>query len=288
VVLSDDGFRHHQVAVSGSLLHVVEAGDPDGVPFLFLHGWPESWRSWLPVMTVAARQARAIAVDLPGVGGSSGAATDGSKRQLAAVVHELATALGLREATLVGQDVGGMIVYSYLRAYRDIARAVIMDVVLPGVDPWEEVLRNPYIWHFALHTIPALPERLVQGRQQEYFDYFYDVLSHDPARITADARAAYAQAYATDGALSAGFSWYRGFARDAAENREAAAGPPVRTPLLYLRGEHERGDIDAYVRGLREAGVVHVDHGLVPDAGHFTQEEAPEQTWRLIAGFAGL
>jgi pimeloyl-ACP methyl ester carboxylesterase len=285
---SGDGFRHRHVAAADSLLHVVEAGDPDGLPFLFLHGWPESWWSWRQVMSLAGRQARAVAVDLPGVGESSGAATDGSKRQLAAVVHDLVATMGLDGATLVGQDVGGMVAYAYLRAYPDVARVVIMDVVLPGVDPWEEVLRNPYLWHFAMHMIPSLPERLVQGRQEDYFGYFYDVLSHDKRRIGAEARAAYAKAYASDRALTAGFNWYRTLYQDAADNRQAAAGPPAGTPLLYLRGEHETGDIDAYVRGLRAVGVTHVEQALVPDAGHFTQEEAPEQTWQLIARFAGL
>jgi pimeloyl-ACP methyl ester carboxylesterase len=285
---SKDGFRHRHVAVADSLLHVVEAGDPDGMPFLFLHGWPESWQSWRQVMTLAARQARPVAIDLPGVGESGGAATDGSKRQLAAVVHELISTMGLREVTLVGQDVGGMIAYSYLRAYQDLARAVIMDVVLPGVDPWEEVLRNPYLWHFAMHMIPALPERLVQGHQEEYFGYFYDVLSHDQRRISDEARAAYAKAYAADSALTAGFNWYRTLYQDAADNRQAAAGPTASTPLLYLRGQRESGNIDTYVGGLRAAGVPHVEQALVPDAGHFTQEEAPEQTWHAIARFAGL
>jgi pimeloyl-ACP methyl ester carboxylesterase len=285
---SGDGFRHRHVAAADSLLHVVEAGDPDGLPFLFLHGWPESWWSWRQVMTLAGRQARAVAIDLPGVGESSGTATDGSKRQLAAVVHDLVATMGLDGATLVGQDVGGMVAYAYLRAYPDVARVVIMDVVVPGVDPWEEVLRNPYLWHFAMHMIPALPERLVQGRQEDYFGYFYDVLSHDERRIGAEARAAYAKAYASDSALTAGFNWYRTLYQDAADNRQAAAGPPAGTPVLYLRGEHETGDIDAYVRGLRAVGVTHVEQALVPDAGHFTQEEAPEQTWQLIARFAGL
>jgi pimeloyl-ACP methyl ester carboxylesterase len=283
-----DGFRHRHVAVRGSLVHVAEAGDPDRLPLVFLHGWPESWQSWQQVMAAAAPQARAVAIDLPGVGESSGAATDGSKRQLAAVLHELIATLGLREVTLVGQDVGGMITYAYLRGYHDLARAVIMDVVLPGVDPWEEVLRNPYLWHFAMHMIPGLPERLVQGHQQDYFGYFYDILSHDPGRIDAAARAAYAKAYATDSALTAGFNWYRTLYQDAADNRLAAAGPPASTPLLYVRGEHETGDIDTYVRGLRAAGVAQVQQALVPDAGHFTQEEAPEQTWQVIARFAGL
>jgi pimeloyl-ACP methyl ester carboxylesterase len=42
------------------------------------------------------------------------------------------------------------------------------------------------------------------------------------------------------------------------------------------------------VQGLRAAGVTHVEQAVVPDAGHFTQEENPEQTWQLIARFAGL
>jgi len=202
-------------------------------------------------------------------------------------VHQLIVTMGLRDVTLVGQDVGGMIVYAYRRMYEDIARAVIMDVVIPGVDPWNEVLRNPYIWHFALHSIPNLPEELVRGRQAVYFDFFYDALSADPGRITREARAAYVSAYRTDSALTAGFNWYRAFSADAEENRRNA-GMGAATPLLYLRGEHESGDIDAYIRGFREAGIVRVEQGIVPGAGHFTQEEAPNETWRLIARFAGI
>jgi pimeloyl-ACP methyl ester carboxylesterase len=285
----DAEFRHSQVVVGGSSVHVVEAGDPGTAPFLFLHGWPESWRSWRSMISLASQGVRAIAIDLPGIGLSTGAATHGSKRELAAVVHQLVTAMELRRLTLVGQDVGGMVVYSGLRgAFADLERAVIMDTVIPGVDPWEQVLRNPYIWHFAMHAIPRLPERLVQGRQREYFDYFYDVLSADPHKITAQARADYVQAYGTDSALTAGFNWYRTFAKDAVENKEAASRQGVTTPVLYLRGEQESGQIGAYVEGFRAAGLVRVDHGLVPAAGHFTQEEAPDDTWRLIAEFAGL
>ncbi|MGA2829765.1 MAG: alpha/beta hydrolase [Streptosporangiaceae bacterium] len=60
------------------------------------------------------------------------------------------------------------------------------------------------------------------------------------------------------------------------------------TPVLYLRGEKETGQIADYVAGLRAAGLTGLSHGLVPAAGHFTQEEDPAGTWRLIADFAGL
>jgi pimeloyl-ACP methyl ester carboxylesterase len=281
-------FRHTHVTVAGSSLHVVEAGDPEAIPFLFLHGWPESWQSWRQIMTMASRQVRAIAIDLPGIGESTGDPTDGSKHRLATALRGLIETMGLNNLTLVGQDVGGMVTYSYLRRFSDLTSAVIMDVVIPGIDPWEQVLRNPYLWHFAFHSLPELPERLVQGHQSEYFDYFYDAISADPSKITADARAVYAEAYATDSALTAGFNWDRTFPHDAAANKEPGNQLPVETRLLYLRGEKEGGQINDYLDGLRSSGIRHVEYALVPNAGHFTQEEAPEETWERIAEFSAI
>jgi pimeloyl-ACP methyl ester carboxylesterase len=277
-------FRTRQVDVDGSSLHVVEAGDPDARPVLFLHGWPESWQSWRPVMALAAPDVRAIAIDLPGIGASGPAPTGGSKRKLAAVVHRLVETLDLDDLTLVGHDAGGMVVYACLRQqHADLGRAVIMDVVTPGLDPWEDVRRNPYVWHFGMHAVPGLAEMLVQGHQADYFDYFYRAISAQPERITPELRAAHAAAYATDGQLTAGFEWYRAFTQDAEDNR--AGDPPTDTPLLYLRGDHESGDIATYVKSFGEAGVRSVRHGIVPESGHFAPEESPEAVWREISRF---
>ena len=202
------------------------------------------------------KDVRAIAVDLPGIGESTGDPTDGSKGQLATVVRGLVEAMGLQNLTLVGQDVGGMVTYAYLRMFPDLRQAVIMDVVIPGIDPWQQVLRNPHLWHFAFHSIPELPEELVQGHQGEYFDYFYGAISADPSKITAEVRALYAQAYSTDSALTAGFNWYRTFPVDAEANKEATNQAAVATRVLYLRGEKEGGDLDDYLGGLRVCRVV--------------------------------
>src|SRR5262249_7922603 len=107
--------RHRQVAVGGSSLHVVEGGEPGAPVVLFLHGWPQSWRTWQPIMELAASTAHVVAIDLPGVGLSTGDATDGSKRAIACVVHGLIDELGLQDVTLVGQDVGAVVTFHYLR-----------------------------------------------------------------------------------------------------------------------------------------------------------------------------
>jgi pimeloyl-ACP methyl ester carboxylesterase len=276
------------MALGEARVHVVEAGDPQAPAVLFLHGWPESWAAWREVMRLASASVRAVAIDLPGVGESaaSGAsAVDGSKRELARIVHRLVSELKLRDVTIVGHDIGGMIAFAYLRNFPDLGRAVIADVVIPGVPPWEEVLRNPNLWHFALHQVPELPEQLIQGRQRPYFDFFYDGLANQPKAITAELRDAYADAYSNDAALTSALHWYRAFPQDAQDNQRSGRAASS-TPVLYLRGERQQGaDIDEYLRGLRGAGLTDVTGRLITGSGHYTPEEDPQQTWQAIAEF---
>jgi pimeloyl-ACP methyl ester carboxylesterase len=281
--MEDSGFAHHQVQAAGCSVHVVEAGT--GTPVLLLHGWPESWRIWRPVMALGQEQARVIAIDLPGVGQSRGSGLDGTKGQLAEIVRGLVEAMGLSGLTVVGHDVGGMVAYSYLRRFADVSGVVIMDTLVPGVHPWDQAIQRPELWHFAMHAVPGLPEALVRERQRVYFDYFYDVLTPDPRLIDPVSRAEFAAAYRSDEALTTGFDWYRAFGQDARDN---VAGPAA-TPMLCLRGDHESGDIASYVEGFRSAGVRDVQSGVIPKAGHFAPLEDPDATWNLIEKFrAGL
>jgi len=281
--------RHYQVPVGDASIHVAEAGPGEGPAYLFVHGWPESWRTWLDVMTLAGRTNRAVAIDLPGTGGSGRGAGTGTKTAIARVLRGLIGALGLEDLTLVGHDIGGMVVYSYLRRYAGLPRAVIMDVPVPGVAPWDDFVREPFLWHFALHAVDALPELLTAGKQAAYFGYFYDLLSAHPGIPSADCRAEQASAYATPAALSAGFDWYRAFAADAEDNLAASAGDPVATPLLSLRGSRERGgDAGRYADGFTHAGLTHVEPVTIEGSGHFPQEEAPAQTWAAISGFGSV
>jgi pimeloyl-ACP methyl ester carboxylesterase len=290
--------RHDQVTITdasiptdGSIrtvtsIHTVTAGPPDAPALVLLHGWPESWATWRELISLAAPTHRVVAIDLPGVGGSSRGGTSGSKAGLARVVRGLVDVLDLADITLVGHDIGGMVTYAYLREFPDLPRAVIMDVPVPGVDPWDDFVRAPFLWHFALHAVPELPEQLVTDRQPSYFGYFYDLLSATSGVPTSEVRQEQVSAYATPAALTAGFDWYRAFDDDVRSNRAVASGPQTTTPLLYLRGGSERGgSIGPYVDGLRRAGVADVRPAVVGGAGHFPHAEAAMATWTAISEF---
>jgi pimeloyl-ACP methyl ester carboxylesterase len=129
-------------------------------------------------MTALNQDAHVVTIDLPGIGRSKIPPLSNEKKTLARHVHDLIESMKLPPVTLVGHDVGGQIVYSYLKAYPDeLQKAVIMNVAVPGVDPWSEVKRNPYLWHFALHEVPDLPELLVRGKEAAYFDFFFSAIS---------------------------------------------------------------------------------------------------------------
>jgi pimeloyl-ACP methyl ester carboxylesterase len=273
--------RESHVSAAGAELRVLQAGPADGDPVLFLHGWPQDASAWIPVMEHAAEGHRCLAVDLPGIGGSSIPEARGDKAYLAGIIRELVQALQLTDLTLVGHDAGGMIVFSYLRAYPDLRAAVIMDTVVPGIPPWQRVLAHPAIWHFAFHAIPELPEILVAGHQRRYFDYFFDAISARPRAIPPSARDRYAASYRDPASLRQGFELYRALTADAGAN--AQSGGSSDTPTLYLRGSAEGGDLAVYRDGLVAAGLRSVRTALVDGAGHFAPEEAPAEVWAAIS-----
>ena len=61
--------KHEMVQANGASFHTVETGH--GAPLLLLHGWPEFWLTWEPVMARLADRYRLIAPDLRGFGDSA-------------------------------------------------------------------------------------------------------------------------------------------------------------------------------------------------------------------------
>lgn len=267
--------RKRLVEIEGYRIAIREAGDLDRPAFVLLHGWPQNADAYDRVAKILSRNYRVLVPDLPGIGDSPDAPPKGDKRLLAEIIKSVIRSCELTNTVVVGHDVGGQIAFSMLRNCPEVlAGAVIMSVAVPGVAPWDSVIRNPRIWHFAFHDVPALPEKLVAGNQRAYFDFFFDVLSKRKSMITSEARDRYAAAYARLESLKAGFDWYRAFARDAEDNARSTAQMGG-VPVLYLRGSAETGELSDYLQGLRAAGLSNVEADVIPDSGHFTLDENP-------------
>ncbi|HET8698216.1 MAG TPA: alpha/beta hydrolase [Gammaproteobacteria bacterium] len=276
--------RAHTIEHEGLTLGLLTAGDPRAPALVLLHGWPHSKEAYDRVIDPLGASHFVLAFDLPAVGASRGAPRSAEKHRLADIVIGAAERAGATAMVVAGFDVGGMIAFAAARDHgARIAGAVIMNTVLPGLDPWANILSDPRVWHFAFHAIPELPERLVAGHQRAYFDYFFEVLVGNKRAVPERYRSMFARAYERPEALTAGFDWYRAMAADAKRNAEPRE---IRTPILYVRGDADGRSPEPYVRGLEAGGAKHVQARILEGSGELAPLEAPESFTAALLGFA--
>ena len=276
--------RTQTIECDGLALAASIAGDSARPGLILLHGWPHSKEVYDQVIDDLGSDHFAIAFDLPDIGESRGAPASAEKKTLAGMVISAAERLGARSIVIAGFDVGGMIAYAAARDHGDrVTGAVVMNTVIPGIDPWARILSDPRIWHFAFHALPELPELLVAGHQRSYFDFFTDFLAGKKEAVSERHRSTFAHAYERQQALTAGFDWYRALPADAERNSERK---DIRTPILYLRGDADGRSPEEYVSGLKSMGARHVRGEVLHDTGEFAPLEAPQDFVRAIASFA--
>ena len=276
------GFASETATVNGITLHYVRGGQ--GPALILIHGFPQDWFEYHSIMPRLANQFTVIAVDLRGVGGSTASPGGYDAANMAKDIHELVLALRLDHVYIVGHDIGGMVAYAFARRYPESTRgAMILDVMLPGIEGWDEIQGHPAMWHVRFMQVPGLAEKLVQGRQADYFGYFFQF-----GKITPDDAAHFVDAYATPAQLHAIFEMYRAFPANAQFN--AAQREPNDVPLFLAAGDGSPFAplIPKMAEGLRANGCAHVETGLIRGAVHYVVEDQPEAVVNLIQQHAGL
>jgi pimeloyl-ACP methyl ester carboxylesterase len=271
------GFESRFVQVNGTRIHYVRGGS--GPAVILLHGFPEDWYEFRLVMPRLAETFTVVAVDLRGVGESAPAETGYEAANLAEDIHQLIGKLGLEHVYIFGHDIGGIVAYAFARRYPRSARGVmILDVAFPGLDPWQDILGHPPFWHIRFHQT-NLPEKLVSGRQAEYFRYFLGSFSDAAVEH-------YAHSYRDPDHLRAAFETYRAFPAD----EKFFASQRERTDLPIVIGS---GDHDAFAEflpriasAMRLHGCANLKTETVQGAAHYVAEERPEAIAELIKRYA--
>jgi pimeloyl-ACP methyl ester carboxylesterase len=95
------------VRVQDRWMNIVDMGS--GPAVVFIHGLSGCWQNWLEQLPLFARDHRVIAVDLPGFGQSEMPVEPISISGYADAIDELMGELGLEEARIVGNSMGGFI-----------------------------------------------------------------------------------------------------------------------------------------------------------------------------------
>jgi pimeloyl-ACP methyl ester carboxylesterase len=251
-----------------------------GPVVVLLHGYAETSDSWAPLAVELLKEYTVIVPDLRGIGRSSRPAAGYDKKTQAADIRAVVTMLGYDRAAVVSHDIGIMVAYAYAARYPDkVERLVVMDAPIPGIAPWDDIVRNPALWHFSFNGPDA--ERLVEGRERIYLDRIWNAFTGDPHKPDEATRAFYAAQYAQPGAMRAGFAQFAAFPQDVEDNK-IFQRTRLTMPVLAVGGEKSFGATEAVV--MRNAAT-NVREAVVPGAGHWLMEESPAFTIALILDF---
>jgi pimeloyl-ACP methyl ester carboxylesterase len=251
-----------------------------GPVVVLLHGYAETSDSWAPLAVELVKEYTVVVPDLRGIGRSSRPAAGYDKKTQAADIRAVVTTLGYDKAALVSHDIGIMVAYAYAARYPDkVERLVVMDAPIPGIAPWDDIVRNPALWHFSFNGPDA--ERLVEGRERIYLDRIWNAFTGDPHKPDEATRAFYAAQYAQPGAMRAGFAQFAAFPQDVEDNK-IFQRTRLTMPVLAVGGEKSFGATEAVV--MRNVGS-NVREAVVPGAGHWLMEESRAFTIALIQDF---
>ncbi|HEX5581491.1 MAG TPA: alpha/beta fold hydrolase [Gemmatimonadaceae bacterium] len=105
----------------------------DGVPVLFVHGFPHDRALWDPQLDALSDRARCIAPDLRGFG-ESGHEGPWSMDRHAADLACLLDHLRIERVVLCGLSMGGYVSFAFWRRYSDRVRALVLCDTRPGPD----------------------------------------------------------------------------------------------------------------------------------------------------------
>ncbi len=271
-------FHTRDITVEGVKIHVRVGGK--GPAVVMLHGFGDTGDMWAPLAADLAKDHTVVVPDLRGLGLSSIPDSGYDKKTQAGDIRGVLAALGIEHAVIIGHDIGTMVAFAYASRYPQLTdRLVVMDAPVPGIPPWNDIVRSPMLWHFDFGGPDA--ERLVAGRERIYLDRFWNEFAGDRSKVDEATRQHYAKLYARPGVMHAAFAQFGSIRQDAMDN-EASMKTRLTMPVLAIGGEKSFGANEAIVMRNAADNVTEV---VIPGAGHWLMEEAPKATIQAIRAF---
>ncbi|VVE64267.1 alpha/beta hydrolase [Pandoraea anapnoica] len=272
-------FKQQTIATNGAKIYVRVGGH--GPAVVLLHGFGETGDMWAPLAARLAKTHTVVVPDLRGMGLSDHPANGYDKKNEARDIAGVLDTLKIGKVDVVAHDIGNMVAYAFAAEQPDrVTKLVLMDAPIPGVGPWEDILKNPLLWHFRFGG-PDM-ERLVKGRERIYLDRFWNEFSADPKHFDEASRRHYTRFYALPGAMHSGFEQFHAFDQDAIDNKAYLAKGPLPMPVLAIGGEKSFATMMATVAS---AAATNVKSAVIPNAGHWLMEEQPDATMTAITEF---
>jgi pimeloyl-ACP methyl ester carboxylesterase len=317
-----EGVTLRFIEANGIRMRIAEAGD-SGPLVLLAHGWPESWYSWRHQLTgLAAAGYRVVAPDMRGYGETEAPreVDDYNLNHLAADMVGILDALGEETATMVGHDWGSPVAQHSALLYPDrFTSLVMMSVPYRGRSESSPMagMRATFgdnFYYILYHNEPGgVAEAEYDSDPRGLISRLYLSPSspREPAEVTDPKRSAggwiprlgapkglpdwlaqddldYVVGQFEKAGFRGGVNYYRNIERnwELSADREDFT---IKVPTLFLAGSRDvviGGATAEALEGLMRPVVPDLRSViLVPEIGHWIQQEAPEATSKALLDF---
>jgi pimeloyl-ACP methyl ester carboxylesterase len=317
-----DGVTFRFIESNGLRMRIAEAGDT-GPLILFAHGWPESWYSWRHQLKFFADAGyRVVAPDMRGYG-ESDKPIDVDEYDIIHLAGDMVgvlDALGEETAIMVGHDWGAIVAWNSVLIHPERFSALIaMSVPYGGRPPqspmagWQEQFGDNFYYILYHNEAGGIAEAEYDSDPMGIISQLYlsPTSPRQQATITDPARSAggwigrmgapiglpdwltqedlnYVVGQFETAGFRGGVNYYRNFQRNW-EITEHLAATKIDVPTLFIAGERDMviggagkeqltGAMSRVAPDLRD--VV-----LIPEIGHWVQQEAPEETNQAMLDF---
>ncbi|MGK7888262.1 MAG: alpha/beta fold hydrolase [Leptolyngbyaceae cyanobacterium] len=282
------GWQHLFVETNRIRLHCVTQGEGELV--VLLHGFPEFWYSWRYQIPALARHFKVVVPDLRGYNDSDKPLTGYDLDTLSQDIQGLIRELGYAKAHIVGHDWGGAIAWHLAqRCPKSIQRLAILNAPHPQQFT-KELLSNMdqlrRSWFVLACQVPNLPEWMIRLNLR---DFLKNMLQDQAIRKGAFSRSdteIYQAALEKPGALAAAIASYRQLLSPQTWIRSLGQTVlPVTAPTLVLWGEEDGFLSHRLTDGLEKMIAAPFQLKLIPQCGHWIQQEVPQTVNRELLQF---
>ena len=282
---------------TGVALNVCHGGREGGEPILFLHGFPESHRTWRNQLDALSNDYFVIAPDQRGFAGSD--RPEGVEQyETGKIVQDamaLMDALGIDHFTVAGHDWGGAVAWSTaLQHPIRVERLIVVNAPHPLVfqrsliEDEEQRNASQYIRYLRSPMAEAAITAMGLDSLLEKM-----LLSHvDATKLPEEERRRYIEDWKQPGALTSMLNWYRAAKVEVPSPGEEAGlplwtrapFPKLRMPTLVVWGLKDPALLPVQLEGLPDL-VENLRIVTSPSAGHFIPWEEPGTVTAAIRDF---
>ncbi|ABD27352.1 alpha/beta hydrolase [Novosphingobium aromaticivorans DSM 12444] len=285
---------------SGIELDVLDVGPREAPVLIFLHGFPESHRTWRHQIAHLSTRFRCIAPDQRGYRGSSKpeGVENYTPDKLIGDVFQLADALGVQQFTILGHDWGGAIAWgvALLGQGTRVTRAVIANAPHPVIFPrllWTDRQQREASQYMRAFRDTANDAMV---REHGLGALLAQALKWERApTMEEEERAALFKDWSNPDAAIAMLNWYRASPMavppmdapfELPEGYRDAAVPPLAIPTLVIWAMDDMALPPCNLDGMDRL-VTNLTVEPVHDCGHFVPWEAPDVVNAALDRFLG-